>query len=153
MSRDKTTVESIAKLWILEAFLTMEGRQGIVSSSGGVAVVEGSDAPSDYNVVPRPGNPTQTPGSKDGPTDPPAEKKRGRPRKYSPDGSVADDAPLSPKPMSSAAPFVINFSAPKLAKLKLTGSLVKPSFEAESLGKMNIYDLCCLVSFTVYGCL
>ncbi|PKI49499.1 hypothetical protein CRG98_030116 [Punica granatum] len=113
----------------------MEGREGAVSSSGGVTVV-GSDAPSDYHVAPRPENPTQAPGSTAGPPpsslDSSVKKKRGRPRKYAPDGSVA--TPLSPKPISTAAPPVIDFSAPKRGKVKPSGSLTKPSFEVDNLG-------------------
>ncbi|XP_058221810.1 AT-hook motif nuclear-localized protein 1-like [Rhododendron vialii] len=97
----------------------MEGKEGITIS--GVTVV-GSDAPSDYHVAPRTENPTQAIGS----TQPaatqlgvsplpaaasqPMKKKRGRPRKYGPDGSVT--MALSPKPISSSAPPpVIDFSA------------------------------------------
>lgn len=123
----------IENFWSL---LTMEGREGPVSSSGGVTVV-GSDAPSDYHVAPRLENPTQTPGSTAGPSlsalDPTAKKRRGRPRKYAPDGSVA--TPLSPKPISTAAPPAIDFSGPKRGKVKPTGYLIKPSSEDENLGK------------------
>lgn len=119
----------------------MEGREGVVSSSGGVTVV-GSDAPSDYHVAPRPENPTKMPGSTAGSSpsslDPLAKKKRGRPRKYGPDGSLA--TPLSPKPISSAAPPVIDFSAPKRGKVKPVGSLVKPSYEAENSGKVDFHS-------------
>lgn len=120
----------------------MERREGDMSGSGGVTVV-GSDAPSDFRVAARPENPSQTPGSAAGPSpstlDPPAKKKRGRPRKYAPDGSVT--TPISPKPISSAAAAasVIDFSGMKRRKVKPAGSLSKPSFEFENLGKMNIY--------------
>ncbi|KAL2516818.1 AT-hook motif nuclear-localized protein 1 [Abeliophyllum distichum] len=103
----------------------MEGRGGTISSSG-ITVVR-SDAPSDYHVAPRTTeNPIQVSGSalpQVGGTPPPAvdagvsgatvekKKKRGRPRKYAPDGSATK--PLSPKPISSSAPPppMIDFSA------------------------------------------
>ncbi|OWM71884.1 hypothetical protein CDL15_Pgr017767 [Punica granatum] len=121
----------------------MEGRDGVVSSSGGVTVV-GSDAPSDYHVAPRSENPTQTPGSGQSPASGqpaslgpavagmPVKKKRGRPRKYRPDGSVP--AALSPRPISSAPPPVIDFSSQKRGKVKTAGSVSKPKFEVENLG-------------------
>ncbi|XP_056173518.1 AT-hook motif nuclear-localized protein 1-like isoform X2 [Syzygium oleosum] len=136
----------------------MEGREG-VSSSGGVTVV-GSDAPSEYHVAPRPENPAQAPGSaaQPAPAPPPPppqqpavggelpavvagtalpmKKKRGRPRKYGPDGSVT--MALSPKPISSSAPSpVIDFSSagPKRGRGRSAGSVPKPSFEVENLGE------------------
>ncbi|KAI3453550.1 hypothetical protein Pfo_010278 [Paulownia fortunei] len=65
-------------------------------------------------------------------------KKRGRPRKYGPDGSVA--MALSPKPISSSAPPpVIDFSAvEKRGKVRAVGSAAKlqlPRMETESLGE------------------
>lgn len=125
----------------------MEGRDGVVSGSGGVAPV-GSGAPSDYHVAQTYENPTKTPGS--GPSlasgQPVAQvpavagmpmlKKRGRPKKYSPDGSAS--AALSPRPISSAAPPpVINFSAQKQGKVKTAGSVSKPKFEVENLGNLE----------------
>lgn len=112
----------------------MEGKEGITIS--GVTVV-GSDAPSDYHVAPRTENPTQATGS----TQPaatqlgvsplpaaasqPMKKKRGRPRKYGPDGSVT--MALSPKPISSSAPPpVIDFStAHKRGKFRPAGTASK----------------------------
>lgn len=138
----------------------MEGREAVVSS--GVTVV-GSDAPSDYHVAPRSENPAQTGGSTPQPavapppppaaqaasgtvappaTSLPAKKKRGRPRKYGPDGSVA--MALSPKPISSAAPPpIIDFSAEKRGKVRPTSSVSKTKYELENLGKwecFNIYE-------------
>ncbi|XP_020228059.1 AT-hook motif nuclear-localized protein 1 isoform X2 [Cajanus cajan] len=132
----------------------MEASGGV---SGGVTVV-GSDAPSDYHVAPRTENPapaggstTQIPataGSAQPPPHPPhtaatevspatmpAKKKRGRPRKYAPDGSVA--MALSPKPISSSAPLppVIDFSVEKRGKIKPTSSVSKAKFELENLGE------------------
>ncbi|KAK7389264.1 hypothetical protein VNO78_24112 [Psophocarpus tetragonolobus] len=132
----------------------MEASGGV---SGGVTVV-GSDAPSDYHVAPRTDNPalaggstTQNPataGSAPPPTHPPhtaameapmmtmpGKKKRGRPRKYAPDGSVT--MALSPKPISSSAPLppVIDFSLEKRGKIKPTSSVSKTKFEVENLGE------------------
>lgn len=124
----------------------MEGRDGVGASSGGVTVV-GSDAPSAYHVAPRAENPNPTPGSAPPPATvappPPAaagilaKKKRGRPRKYGPDGSGGPA--LSPRPISSAAPPppVIDFSTPKRGKVKPAGSVSKPKFEVENLGKCS----------------
>ncbi|XP_027102229.1 AT-hook motif nuclear-localized protein 1 isoform X1 [Coffea eugenioides] len=132
----------------------MEGREGM--SSTGVTVV-GSDAPSDYHVAPRTTeNPSQVSGSTPaigpqvGVTPPPAtapagmvaatttaKKKRGRPRKYGPDGSVTSMA-LSPKPISSSVPPpVIDFSSEKRGKVRPAGSSGKhhqPRVEMEGLG-------------------
>ncbi|RAL44449.1 hypothetical protein DM860_011726 [Cuscuta australis] len=107
----------------------MEEREGLTGS--GVTVV-GSDAPADHRVTPVTGeNPSQVPPGSAQPVVPhmgvssyppstaagieaPAmavKKKRGRPRKYGPDGG-APGLPLSPKPISTAVPpSVIDFSA------------------------------------------
>ncbi|KAL6177159.1 hypothetical protein ACLB2K_048685 [Fragaria x ananassa] len=120
----------------------MEGREAVNSS--GVTVV-GSDAPSDYHVALRLENPANNAGS--APTPPvvppptaagsmPVKKKRGRPRKYGPDGSVT--MALSPKPISSATPPpVIDFSAEKqpLGKVKPASSVSKTKYEVENLGE------------------
>lgn len=108
----------------------MEGTNTL--SISGVTVV-GSDAPSDYHVAPRTTteNPHQVTGSASlaltvipppvSTTPPPPgaagvgdgttlKKKRGRPRKYGPNGPLA--AAISPKPISSSAPPpVIDFSS------------------------------------------
>lgn len=145
--------------WSIFIFLSMEGREGI--SSSGVTVV-GSDAPSDYHVAPRTTeNPTQVSGSTPvamaalavtplpataaGDIVPVAvKKKRGRPRKYVPDGSVNSVA-LSPKPISSSVPPpVIDFSSEKRGKVRTTGSAGKhhqPRMELESVGKDAIATL------------
>ncbi|KAL2547459.1 AT-hook motif nuclear-localized protein 1 [Forsythia ovata] len=136
----------------------MEGREGNMSSSG--VTVVGSDAPSDYHVAPRTTeNPSQVSGSEPPPvtmtppqvafTAPPAvaagvdgttsmKKKRGRPRKYGPDGSATKV--ISPKPISSSAPNpVIDFSAAqKRGKIRPVGSAKKTQnskMELESLGE------------------
>uniref|UniRef100_A0A5B6YNS5 AT-hook motif nuclear-localized protein n=1 Tax=Davidia involucrata TaxID=16924 RepID=A0A5B6YNS5_DAVIN len=124
----------------------MEGREGI--SSSGVTVVA-SDAPSDYHVAPRTENSSQATGSTPAVTpqvgvSPPSavagattvKKKRGRPRKYGPDGTVT--MALSPKPISSSAPPpVIDFSAEKRGKMRPVGSASKQQhskMEVENLG-------------------
>ena len=124
----------------------METTVSSTSGGGGVTVV-GSDAPSDYQIAPRSdSNPNSIPGSappslpQAPPPNPPSaaatmsvKKKRGRPRKYGPDGSVA--LALSPKPISSAAPAlsspVIDFSAGKQKKLK---PMSKAKYGLENLG-------------------
>lgn len=116
----------------------MEGSNTL--SSSGVTVV-GSDAPSNYHVAPRPisENPTGSapPASV---VSPPAadgvatalKKKRGRPRKYGPDGPVS--MALSPKPISSSAPPpVIDFSA--VGKRGKVTKLHLPRGGTESLSK------------------
>lgn len=124
-----------------------------MNNSSGVTVV-GSDAPSDYHVAPRTENPsgsavpavTTTPQL--GVSPPPGtvplamgptteKKKRGRPRKYGPDGSVTKA--LSPKPISSAAPPpVIDFSSSeKHKKVRPAGPVSKHQplkMEMENLG-------------------
>ncbi|RXI01111.1 hypothetical protein DVH24_001345 [Malus domestica] len=127
----------------------MEGREGGVNSSG--VTVVGSDAPSDYHVAPRSENPTHNAGSTPQvPVAPPQaaslpaagsmpmKKKRGRPRKYGPDGSVT--MALSPKPISSSAPPpVIDFSAEKRGKVKPPSSVSKTKYEVENLGMCSSY--------------
>ncbi|XP_028785322.1 AT-hook motif nuclear-localized protein 1 [Neltuma alba] len=120
--------------------------------NNGVTVVR-SDAPSNYHVAPR----TEVPSSLGGSTAPapqgsvappqpvvagvataattmPVKKKRGRPRKYGPDGSVA--MALSPSPLSSSAPpAVIDFSAGKRGKVRPANSVRKAKFEVEDSGE------------------
>lgn len=136
----------------------MEARDGVSSA----VTVVGSDAPSDYHVAPRTENPATTGGSttptpSSAPAAPgsvpppqsavvgavpaamtmPMKKKRGRPRKYGPDGSVT--MALSPKPISSSAPpHVIDFSAEKRGKVRPASSVSKAKFEVENLGNENI---------------
>lgn len=125
----------------------MESREGTISSSGITVVGLGSDAPSDYHVAPRTtDNPIQVTGS--APLPQPAvsdagvfgatiekKKKRGRPRKYTPDGSATK--PLTPKPISSSAPApMIDFSAAeKGGKLR---PAQHPITESEILGNSVI---------------
>lgn len=140
----------------------MESREAVsttttTTATGGVTVV-GSDAPSDYHIAPRSENSTQnpnpTPGSAPPPQPPPqtaaqpvpppvsvsglpVKKKRGRPRKYGPDGSVT--MALSPKPISTAAPPpLIDFSAGKRGKVKSPTSVSKAKYELENLGEKQL---------------
>ncbi|XAR70398.1 hypothetical protein NMG60_11027242 [Bertholletia excelsa] len=125
----------------------MEGKE-----IAGVTVVA-SDAPSEYHVAPRTENPSQGTGSTPATTlsagaSPPAapapasapatgpmKKKRGRPRKYGPDGTV--NMALSPKPISSSAPPpVIDFAVDKRGKFR-PGSATKHQYkmQVENLGE------------------
>ncbi|OAY59927.1 AT-hook motif nuclear-localized protein 1 [Manihot esculenta] len=125
----------------------MEARETVSSSGGGGVTVVGSDVPSEYQIAPRSAdNPSSAPGSAPPPPPPPAvvpppstaatmplKKKRGRPRKYGPDGSVT--MALSPKPISSAAPAlppVIDFSVEKQRKIK---PVSKAKYVLENLGE------------------
>ncbi|XP_022759332.1 AT-hook motif nuclear-localized protein 1-like [Durio zibethinus] len=137
----------------------MESREAVTTTTtatatGGVTVV-GSDAPSDYHIAPRSEKSTQNPNPTSGSVPPPLpppqqaaqavpppvlvagvpeKKKRGRPRKYGPDGSVT--MALSPKPISTAAPSpVIDFSAGKRGKVKSPTSFSKTKYELENLGE------------------
>ncbi|CAM8884477.1 unnamed protein product [Rhodiola kirilowii] len=125
----------------------MEGiRNGV--NSGGITVV-GSDDPSSYHVAPRPENHAPVGGqnvSLDLSSAPAAaasdlqvKKKRGRPRKYGPDGMALA---ISPKPISSAAPHppVIDFSAPKRGKVRPPGSGIK--FNKMNLENSGEFDAC-----------
>lgn len=109
----------------------------------------GSDAPSDYHITPRTENPSsqQLPAAPTASPPPPPglappstaaggfleKKKRGRPRKYGPDGTVVA---LSPKPISSAPlpmPPVIDFSVGKRGKVRPVG-LVSSKQQIHRLG-------------------
>ncbi|KAJ6404665.1 hypothetical protein OIU84_012766 [Salix udensis] len=124
----------------------MEGREGL---SAGVTVI-GAEAPSNYHVAPRNENPDQIVVS------PPAvevssvgaglsggtaeKKKRGRPRKYGPDGAVS--RALSPMPISASAPSSGgDYSAGKPGKV-WPGSYEKKKYKKlgmENLGDLNPY--------------
>ncbi|XP_076954122.1 AT-hook motif nuclear-localized protein 1-like [Bidens hawaiensis] len=119
----------------------MEGNREEIINTSGVTVVS-SDAPSDYHISPRTEPPVAT---QVGPTQPlnvtpvSMKKKRGRPRKYGPDGSVTQAALLSPKPISSAAGTspVIDFSAGKRGKVRLpSAGKQSPKMGVESLGDL-----------------
>ncbi|XP_024019025.1 AT-hook motif nuclear-localized protein 1 [Morus notabilis] len=101
----------------------MDSREGI---SSGVTVI-GAEAPSAYHVAPRMENPGQPAGG-DPITPSPVsaglaantgKKKRGRPRKYGPDGTVT--MALSPMPISSSAPPSGEFSSGKRGKARSSG--------------------------------
>ncbi|XP_071707574.1 AT-hook motif nuclear-localized protein 1-like [Rutidosis leptorrhynchoides] len=108
------------------------------TNSSGITVV-GSDAPADYHISPTTESPRKlstvgsvpqsitnqlaisappypAPPLPAGATTSSEKKKRGRPRKYGPDGPVKKA--LSPKPISSAAPPVIDFSTGKRGKIR-----------------------------------
>lgn len=138
----------------------MEGREGASGAGGGAVTVVGSDAPSEYHVAARTENPSPVAGSSPAVTPAvavpqpapapapapvpaaavammPAKKKRGRPRKYGPDGTVT--MALSPKPISSSAPGppVIDFSVEKRGKIRPVGSASKSKMELENLGNSS----------------
>lgn len=92
----------------------------------------GAEAPSAYHVAPRMDNPPGQPAGSPPVTATPAsaglaattgKKKRGRPRKYGPDGSVT--MTLSPMPLSSSAPPSGEFSSGKRGKARSGGSEFK----------------------------
>ncbi|KAF7820685.1 AT-hook motif nuclear-localized protein 6 [Senna tora] len=95
------------------------------SYASGIAV-KANEAPESHRVAPRSENCGQFGG--------PAEvvkKKRGRPRKYGPDGKVA--LPLSPMPISSSIPLTGDFSAWKRGRgrpLESLKKLFKNEFES-----------------------
>lgn len=111
------------------------------SSASGVAV-SSEEAPDSYRVAPRNENsaqfsgPTMTgpasappstasasPVNAAPPTSTEVKKKRGRPRKYGPDGAVA--LALSPMPISSSIPLTGEFSAWKRGRGKPVDSIKK----------------------------
>ncbi|XP_042951381.1 AT-hook motif nuclear-localized protein 1-like isoform X2 [Carya illinoinensis] len=104
----------------------MEAREGM---NTGVTVI-GAEAPSAYHVAPR----TETPSQNQAAGSPAltaaspvsvelagttGKKKRGRPRKYGPDGTVT--MALSPMPISSSAPPGGDLSATKRGKVRPSG--------------------------------
>ncbi|KAF3537646.1 hypothetical protein F2Q69_00022013 [Brassica cretica] len=157
---------------VLEIESTGEVRS-TAGNGGGITVV-GSDAPSDFHIAARSESSNPSPNSvapplpqshhtnqlaivapppqismaattmMEGISGVPMKKKRGRPRKYGPDGAVVA---LSPKPISSApAPshpppassHVIDFSASeKRSKMKPTNSFNRTKFhhQVENLGE------------------
>uniref|UniRef100_A0A5B7BL96 AT-hook motif nuclear-localized protein n=1 Tax=Davidia involucrata TaxID=16924 RepID=A0A5B7BL96_DAVIN len=117
----------------------MEARVGM---SSGVTVT-GAEEPSNYHVGARTENSTQvggTPALVDSPASAGlagmmGNKKRGRPRKYGPDGAIA--RALSPMPISSSVPpATINFPAEKRGRGRPIGSVNKQPHKVglENLG-------------------
>ncbi|KAG7018945.1 AT-hook motif nuclear-localized protein 1 [Cucurbita argyrosperma subsp. argyrosperma] len=125
----------------------MEEREAI---NTGVTVI-GAEAPSAYHVAPRTENPPPASGGGGGsPTvaaspvsvglpgsETTGKKKRGRPRKYGPDGTVT--MALSPLPLSSSAPGAGGFSITKRGKGRLGGSEFKhhKKMGMEYIGEWN----------------
>eukprot|EP00258_Populus_trichocarpa_P025500 XP_024441519.1 AT-hook motif nuclear-localized protein 1 isoform X1 [Populus trichocarpa] len=120
--------------------LCMEGREGL---SSGVTVI-GAEAPSTYHMAPRTENPGQIVVSPPAVEVPPVgagliggtaeKKKRGRPRKYGPDGAVA--RALSPMPISASAPHTGgDYSAGK------PGKVWPGSYEKKKYKKMGMENL------------
>lgn len=135
--------------------ISMEEKE---SSASGVAV-KVDEAPESFRIASSTENPTQVGG---GPTmaaeataAPPVsvavvpatgmKKKRGRPRKYVPDGTVA--TALSPMPISSSIPLTGEFSAWKRGRGRPIESIKKPhKSEYESPGKL-IGSCSCYLNF------
>ncbi|KAE8736473.1 65-kDa microtubule-associated protein 3-like [Hibiscus syriacus] len=94
--------------------------------------MEGDEGPRGYNVAPLRENPTPYVGPTVSP--PPAsemKKKRGRPRKHAPGGSLA--ITLSPMPISSSVPLAGEFPAWKQGRGRPVDSVKKShKFELES---------------------
>lgn len=129
----------------------MEAREGI---SSGVTVI-GAEAPSAYHVAPRSEAPNQVHvpdggGSGNGNGAASAvvvspvsvgldgtavKKKRGRPRKYGPDGSVT--MALSPMPISSSAPPSNDYSSGKPGKMRGMGYKQSKKVALDYLGDLN----------------
>ncbi|KAL9260752.1 AT-hook motif nuclear-localized protein 1-like protein [Drosera capensis] len=119
-----------------------------------------TDAPTEYLLAQRTENTNQDGGSApEVAVVPPGaaagaaavKKKRGRPRKYAPDGSL--NIALSPKPISSASP-VIDFSASceKLPKVfRQPGGAVRPhkgKYQFEGVGKGELVSCSIGANFT-----
>ncbi|XP_057951867.1 AT-hook motif nuclear-localized protein 1 isoform X2 [Malania oleifera] len=123
----------------------MEGTEGM--SSG--VTVKGEEAPESYRVAARSENPTPFVGSTMAATPPVSvpmpstegKKKRGRPRKYGPDGRVT--LALSPMPISSSIPLTGDFSAWDRGKGRPfePSSKKKNKFELESSGERIAYSV------------
>ncbi|VVB07710.1 unnamed protein product [Arabis nemorensis] len=150
---------------VLDMESTGEVVRSTTGNGGGITVVR-SDSPSDFHIASRSetSNPSPTsvvpppppqpsshqtnqhagvaplsPATMEGISGGQMKKKRGRPRKYGPDGAVVT---LSPKPISSApapATHVIDFSASeKRGKVKPTNSFNRTKFQhhqVENLGE------------------
>ncbi|CAL0321100.1 unnamed protein product [Lupinus luteus] len=115
----------------------MEGKENFGGAGIAHAVV-GGEAPNSFQVAPRIENnldfsmatvPAPSPATE-------GKKKRGRPRKYGPDGKVAAMA-LSPMPISSSIPLTGEFSAWKRGRGRPVESIKKSTYkyEVESPGQ------------------
>ncbi|TXG70766.1 hypothetical protein EZV62_005701 [Acer yangbiense] len=134
----------------------MEGKEENNLSSGGVTVKRDEAAPDSFKVVPHVENSSPFPGptvaasatavppspvtttsvpvSGSSTTGTEGKKKRGRPRKYGPDGTVA--MPLSPMPISASIPMTGEYSAWKRGRGRPVDSIKKsPKPEYDSPGK------------------
>ncbi|KAG5616731.1 hypothetical protein H5410_016555 [Solanum commersonii] len=120
----------------------MEEKEG-VNSSG--VTVKGDEAPESYRVVPRSeSNNIEFSGSivATAPVNVTEEtkKKRGRPRKYGPDGKPA--VALSPMPISASIPLAGDFSAWKNSGSRPVDSFKKKNkFEVETPGEEMAYSV------------
>uniref|UniRef100_M1D280 AT-hook motif nuclear-localized protein n=1 Tax=Solanum tuberosum TaxID=4113 RepID=M1D280_SOLTU len=125
----------------------MEEKEG-VNSSG--VTVKGDEAPESYRVVPRSeSNNIEFSGSIVATTPvnvtEETKKKRGRPRKYGPDGKPA--VALSPMPISASIPLAGDFSAWKNSGSRPVDSFKKKNkFEVETPGSTGV-DLFALFLF------
>ncbi|KAF3615594.1 AT-hook motif nuclear-localized protein 1 [Capsicum chinense] len=124
----------------------MEEKGGVNSSSG--VAVKGDEAPESYRVAPRSeSNNIEFSGSivsttpVSSVTEETPKKKRGRPRKYGPDGKVASIA-LSPMPISASIPLAGDFSAWGNSGNRPIDSFNKKNkFEAETPGERMAYSV------------
>ncbi|KAF8380423.1 hypothetical protein HHK36_027909 [Tetracentron sinense] len=123
----------------------MEGREDM---SSGVTVM-GVDAPANFHVAARIENPTQVDGSTTVTTSQVSlalpgtavKRKRGRSRKYGPDGTVS--MALAPVPISSSAPPAGDFSARKRGRGRPADSANKQQqkLELENLGEWVAFSV------------
>lgn len=119
----------------------MEDKEGMCGTG---VTTKGNEASESFRVEPGVENPSQFSGSAGTSTEAApisvasptteAKKKRGRPRKYGPDGSVA--MALSPMPISASIPLTRDFSAWKQSRGRPVDSYKKKhKLELESPGK------------------
>lgn len=132
----------------------MEEKESSASGVAAVTVTSSEDVPESYRVAPRsensaqfggptmaaaPAQTTASPSPVTAAAAPPGtevKKKRGRPRKYGPDGTVA--LALSPMPISSSIPLTGEFSAWKRGRGRPVDS-VKKSHKYEVFETPGIY--------------
>ncbi|KAK6794333.1 hypothetical protein RDI58_007786 [Solanum bulbocastanum] len=120
----------------------MEEKEGVDSS---VVTVKGDEAPESYRVAPRSeSNNIEFSGSIVATTPvnvtEETKKKRGRPRKYGPDGKPA--VALSPMPISASIPLAGDFSAWKNSGSRPIDSFKKKNkFEVETPGEGMAYSV------------